>query len=129
MNGDVVVQHLCVLRSPEFGAFIGGVDRVWLRAVPMRFLPAAGDEVALWAGGDGDPAGGPLWPVRLRCWGSGGSVQLDLVDMRVDPDEEAVDAIMRVPGVERVWSTERDGSVADLEAGLARGGWTFPARH
>ena len=97
-----------------------GADHLWVRAVPMAFLPQPGNEVALWPGDDGDPATGTLWPVEAPRWGSDGVAWAELVPMRVNPTDEALRALQRTRN-ERPWWTARDG--ADIESRLAAAGW------
>ena len=97
-------------------------DATWTKAVPMAFLPQPGNEIALWPADDGDPATGPLWPVEAPRWGSDGVAWVELVPMRVDPDEKALQAIQRLRR-ERPWWTGNDG--ADIEPRLAAAGWNL----
>jgi hypothetical protein len=121
VTAPLVELWLSVRRSAQ--AYVTtGDDATWTKAVPMAFLPQEGNEVALWPADDGDPATGPLWPVEAPRWGSDGVAWVELMPMRVDPDDKALQAIQRL-GRERPWWTANDG--ADIEARLTAAGWTL----
>ncbi len=121
MTGAIVGQWLSVRRS-ALAHVTTGDDSTWRRDVPMAFLPRPGDEVALWPDEDGDPALGPRWPVQAPAWGSDGVAWLELMPMRVDPDDAAVQAMQSLGfRSERPWWTGNDGDVT--EARLSAGGW------
>jgi hypothetical protein len=99
-----------------------GEDDTWRRDVPMAFLPRPGDEIALWPDEDGDPSGGVMWPVEAPRWDSAGVAWIELVPMRVDPDDDALESLRVMgPRSEKPWWTATDGT--DIEARLTRGGW------
>jgi hypothetical protein len=106
------------------GGWMGGGGKLYVRNVPTWFLPLVGDDVMLWpTEEEGDS--GPTWEVKRRYWRPSGAVDVELIDMQVDPPEEIVKELRTtaapgLPPYRRTWWTNIDG---DPEAQLLAGGW------